>query len=468
MKLYNPFLILLTFLLIIGCKSTNADDKQDASMWLTTSNQQAKFLEVEDGISNEFGDAENALIEVNSSITYQEMDGFGFSLTGGSATHINNMTADDRSTLLNELFGVDEGQIGISYLRVSIGASDLDAAPFSYNDLANGETDESLTNFSLDPDRTDLIPVLKEILAINPDINIMGSPWSAPVWMKTNGSTIGGSLNTQYYSVYADYFVKYIQGMEDEGIKIDAITIQNEPEHGGNNPSMVMTSTEQRDFIKNNLGPAFVQNSISTKIIIWDHNADNPNYPISILNDEDTKRYIDGSAFHFYAGEISALGRVHDAHPDKNIYFTEQWIGAPGNFSSDIAWHTRNLIVGATRNWSKNVLQWNLAADVNQDPHTDGGCDRCLGGLTIQGNSVTRNPAYYIVAHASKFVRPGSVRIESNLPTDLPNVSFKTPSGNIVVIILNDSSGSKNINLSIDDSAYSISLSGGAVTTLVF
>lgn len=460
---------ILLSVLIGSCKTTNPEDSSSPTLWLTTPNKQALLEKLEGRITSVNSiSSENPLIQIDPTTTYQEIDGFGFTLTGGSAILLNAMNSDERINILNELFGQEEEEIGISYLRISIGASDLDPAPFSYNDLLAGETDETLENFSLEPDLTDLIPVLKEILLISPDIKILGSPWSAPVWMKDNNSTIGGSLRLEYYPVYAQYFVQYINEMASEGIVIDAITIQNEPLYGGNNPSMVMTASQQLDFIKNHLGPAFEEENISTKIILYDHNADRPDYPISILNDSDAREYIDGSAFHLYGGSISALSTVHNAHPDKSLYFTEQWIGAPGNFSSDLDWHVKNLIVGATRNWSRNVLQWNLAADQNQDPHTVGGCDSCLGGITIQGNSVTRNPAYYIVAHASKFVRPGSVRIQSNELSELPNVAFKTPNGEIVLIILNDSDTNQEVNISINNELYSATLLTGALGTLVF
>ena len=211
----------------------------------------------------------NFSITVNPEVTYQEMDGFGFSLTGGSALHLNNMSSASRSSILNELFSEDD--LGVSYLRISIGASDLDAEPFTYNDLPNGETDENLEQFSIAKDQENLIPVLNEILAINPDIKIMGSPWSAPSWMKTNNNSIGGSLKPEYFATYANYFVKFIQAYESEGITIDAITIQNEPFHDGNNPSMYMEPTDQALFIKNHLGPAFETANINTKIVIWDH-----------------------------------------------------------------------------------------------------------------------------------------------------------------------------------------------------
>ncbi|CAN5117541.1 ricin-type beta-trefoil lectin domain protein [soil metagenome] len=407
-------------------------------------------------------------IHVDPGKTYQTIDGFGYTLTGGSAMLINRMGAAARTALLNELFANTGKGIGVSYLRISIGASDLDDRVFSYDDLPAGETDPKLAKFSLAPDKTHLIPVLKQILAINPKIKILGSPWSPPTWMKTNGNSKGGSLKPEFYDTYAAYFIKYIQEMQREGIPIDAITIQNEPLHPGNNPSLLMLPAEQALFIKKSMGPAFKTAGIKTKIILYDHNADHPDYPITVLNDADARQYVDGSAFHLYAGPISALSDVHNAYPNKNLYFTEQWIGAPGNLKSDLVWHVRELIIGATRNWSRTVLQWNLAADPKQEPHTPGGCDKCLGALTIDGNTVTRNPAYYNVAVASKFVRPGSVRIESDLPKTLPNVAFKTPDGHTVLIVLNDSPSAQTFAIDSQGKQLSTTLSAGAVGTYVW
>ena len=185
-------------------------------------------------------------------------------------------------------------------------------------------------------------------------------------------------------------------------------------------------------------------------------------------NDPDARQYVDGSAFHLYAGPIEALSKVHDAHPDKNVYFTEQWIGAPGKFPSDLAWHTRNLIIGTTRNWARTVLEWNLAADPQQNPHTPGGCTECLGAVTLAGNAVTRNPAYYIIAHASKFVRPGSVRIASTAPTGLPNVAFRTPGGRPVVIVQNDGQTAQAFHIRYRGKLLKSSLPAGAVGTYVW
>ena len=371
--------------------------------------------------------------------------------------------------MLKEFFGSDSNSISISYLRVSIGASDLSASVYTYDDMPSGQTDVNLQNFSLRKDQSSVISVLKQILAINPNIKILGSPWTAPTWMKSNNNSVGGSLLPQYYAAYANYFVKYIQAMKAEGITIDAVTPQNEPLHGGNNPSMVMQPAEQADFIKNHLGPAFQTAGLTTKIILYDHNADRPDYPITILNDPDAKKYVDGSAFHLYAGPISALSQVHNAHPDKNVYFTEQWVGGPGNFSGDLLWHVENLIIGGTRNWSRNVLEWNLANDPSYQPHTDnGGCTNCLGALTIDGSSVTRNVSYYIIAHASKFVRPGSVRIESSNPGSLVTVAFKNPEGKKVLIVLNKGAVTQTFNIKYKGKIVTPTLNSGAVGTFVW
>jgi glucosylceramidase len=448
--------------------NNNINLVSDVYAWITSPQNNILFRQHTSSLNfSVISNADPAII-VDTTTMFQTIDGFGNCLTGGSAIVINKMAKANRNALLEELFATDGENIGISYLRISIGASDLSDRVYSYNDMPAGQTDPELLNFSIEAEKTDLIPVLKEILAINPDIKILGSPWSAPVWMKTNNSSIGGSLKTEYFDTYAGYFVKYIQAMQKEGINIDAITIQNEPLHGGNNPSMIMQPEDQALFIKQNLGPAFATAGITTKIIVYDHNADRPDYPMTIYSDPDAAKYVDGAAFHLYGGSIDALSTVHDAYPSKNLYFTEQWIGAPGNLAGDLKWHVENLIIGATRNWSRNVLEWNLASDPSYKPHTLGGCDQCLGTVTISGNNVTRNPAYYILAHSAKFVRPGSVRIDSNVPDNLPNVAFKTPDGSKVLIVINTSDLQKTFSLKFMDKAVQLALNAGAVGTYIW
>ena len=205
-----------------------------------------------------------------------------------------------------------------------------------------------------------------------------------------------------------------------------------------------MYAGEQAAFIKQSLGPAFREAGINTKIILYDHNADRPDYPDSILNDPDARQYVDGSAFHLYGGRIDTLSWLHERHPDKNLYFTEQWVGAPGKFEEDFSWHIRTLIIGGTRNWCRNVLEWNLSNNPTLTPFTDrGGCSQCLGAVTIDGNQITRNPAYYSIAHASLLVRPGSVRVYSDYYENLPNVALTRPDGKKVLIVQNNTDTEK-------------------------
>lgn len=435
--------------------------------WTTKADQTALLNKKTTAIA--FSEASNIYptIEVDSTNQFQTVDGFGYTLTGGSAMLINNMDATTRDNLLNELFGAASNAIGVSFLRISMGASDLDASVFSYNDLPTGQTDIEQTKFSIAADRIHLIPILKKALTINPAIKIIATPWSPPTWMKDNNSTIGGSLKPEYYHSYATYFVKYIQTMKAEGIDIYAITPQNEPLHPGNNPSMYMTAEQQRDFIKNSLGPAFATAGITTKIIVYDHNLDRPDYPITILNDAAAKQYVDGSAFHLYAGGVSAMSEVHNAHPDRNVYFTEQWTGSTGTFDGDLQWHIKNVIIGTTRNWSKIALEWNLANDPSYGPHTPGGCTQCKGALTISGSSFTRNVAYYIIAHTSKFVPQGSKRIASTESSSLPNVAFVTPSGKKVLIVLNEG-GANTFNIKYKGKWALIPIEAKSVMTLTW
>jgi glucosylceramidase len=401
---------------------------------------------------------------------YQSMDGFGFTLSQGSASHLLSMSDSARQSILQELFGSGESDIRISYLRLAVAASDLNAFPFSYNDLKDPKgTDPTLSQFSLSYDTLDVLPILKQILAINPKVTLMASPWSPPTWMKDNRDTRGGSLLPEFEASYAQYLVKYIQEMDKRGFTIDALTIQNEPLHPGNNPSLLMLPEQQARFIGQHLGPAFRMAGIQTKIIVYDHNADRPDYPITVLSDPKANPYIDGSAFHLYGGQIEALSEVHRAFPDKHLYFTEQWIGAPGNLEGDIAWHVKNLLIGAPRNWAKTVLEWNLSSNSDLSPHTDrGGCDRCLGAITIDGDAVTRNPAYYVIAHASKWVDPGSRRIGSTLPKDLPNVAFLRADGKQVLIVQNESKATKKIEIRSGNQHLKTSLPAGATGTWVW
>lgn len=474
MKNINKKLQILLLLPLIAmqikCGSTQsaAVNSGKASSWITTSDEISKLKKQDDLVFNSETNS-NQTIEIDPSQKFQTIEGFGFSLTGGSAQAILKLDKAKKEALLQELFSRKENAIGLSYLRISIGASDLNEKVFSYDDMPEGQTDLKLEHFNLGTDLNDVIPVLKEILAINPNIKIMGSPWSPPVWMKDNGSSKGGSLQPKYYQVYAEYFVKYIQAMKSHGIVIDAITPQNEPLHPGNNPSLLMLAEQQADFIGNHLGPAFKAANVKTKIVVYDHNCNKPEYPLTILKDAKANPFVAGSAFHLYEGDISAMSTVHDAFPKKDLYFTEQYTGSGSSFESDLKWSVKNVVIGSMRNWSKIALSWGLANDEFYKPFTPGGCTTCKGALMIdQNQNVKREVGYYIIAHASKFIPEGSVRIGSNISGNLHNAAFKTPSGQIVLIVENDGASAETFNIKYNQKQISTSLNAGAVATYIW
>ncbi|MDP3877407.1 MAG: glycoside hydrolase family 30 beta sandwich domain-containing protein [Methylobacter sp.] len=436
------------------------------AVWLTSADQRCLFQRQ----NNELRFAENVadlpVITVDAGQTYQPIEGFGFSLTGGSALLISRLPAADRRALLRELFLPDG--IGISFLRLSIGASDLSEHCFTYNDLPAGQSDPELAHFDIEAGDLEVILLLREILAINPDIKIMATAWSAPVWMKTNQSFVGGKLRPDCYRIYAAYLVKYLQAMRDRGITVHAITPQNEPLNQKNEPSMIMEADEQAEFIKNHLGPALQSAGLSdVELFCWDHNCDVPAYPLAVFADAEARRYLTGSAWHLYGGDISVLSEMHQAYPEMKLYFTEQWVGSDGQFGGDLIWHVRNVLIGSLRNWSRIVLEWNLASDPFCCPHTPGGEARCVGALTV-GEQVSRNVAYYVIAHAAKFVCPGSMRIYSDELASLSNVAFLTPAGDIVLIVLNDGAESQSFVVRCQGQNAAVTLQANAVATYVW
>ena len=407
-------------------------------------------------------------IKVDASKTFQTMEGFGYGLTGGSAQLIHALPKAQRTVLLKEIFGQSEADLGVSYIRISIGASDLDAEVFSYCDLPKGETDSALNHFSLSQDTLHLIPILKEVLAINPSLKIMASPWSPPTWMKTNGISMGGHLLKKYYGTYANYFVKYIRAMQAKGIKLHSITMQNEPEHGGNNPSLLMDAVEHTECLREYLGPQLKAAKINIEVVLYDHNADHPNYPIAILNDTKAKSFAAATAFHLYLGKEEALSEVHLLHPDKKIYFTEQWTGAKGSFDGDFLWHIDHIVIGTIQNWSSVVLEWNLANNAKYEPHTPMGCTECKGALTIQDGIINRNVSYYIIGQIAKFINPGAIRtLSSASDASLATTSFNLKNGKKAILILNKSEA-KQIVLEANNQYYTFNIPAKAASTIIW
>jgi glucosylceramidase len=450
-----------------------AQEHSAVTEWLTTPDRASLLSEQDQKIAfhSAAGTTQAALIAVDEAQAFQTVKGFGVAVTGGSAQLMMRMDAADRKALIEELFGTGAKDIGISYIRVSIGSSDMNESVYSYDDMPPGQTDPDLKQFSLKPDEAAVIPVLKEILAVNPAIRILASPWSAPAWMKTNGDVKGGSLKPENYDVYARYLVRYLQEMKERGIPIDAITMQNEPLNPKNTPSMVMTSAEQDEFLKTAFGPLMRKEQVATKILLFDHNCNHPDYAISILADPQASQYASGSGFHLYEGTIGALSTVHDAFPQKDLYFTEQMIvDRPGATELGISGPERRVVIGAMRNWSRNVLLWNLAADPSFGPHTNnGGCPVCEGAITLDGNTVTRNLAYYTIAHASKFIRPGAVRIASSPEIGaLANVAFRTKAGGYALIVANTGDQPQSFGIVFHGEEADATLPAGAVATFLW
>ncbi len=461
---------LLSTALFLVAISSNAQNILDAQAWLTTVDRSALFARQLEPLH--FSEAKSDLpaIVVNDMEQYQPIEGLGFALTGGSAQLLMKMTPERRAALLKQLFTTEADGIGVSYLRVSIGSSDMNDHAYSYDDVAPGGADPNLEKFSLAPDEATVIPALKEILALDPHIKILGSPWSAPPWMKTNNKVKGGSLKPEYYGAYAQYLVKYIEGMQADGIALTAITVENEPLNPKNTPSMVMLAPEEDMFIAKYLGPAFEKAGIKTEIQIYDHNPDVISYPLSILADPAASKYVAGTAFHLYGGDSSGLTCVHNAYPNKNLYLTEQSVGGwPDGTTIDIAEPVSSVLIGATRNWARDVLLWNLAADPHAGPHTnDGGCTVCYGAITLDGDNASFNVAYYAMAHFSKFVRPGSMRIGSTELEQMQTAAFLTPEGRVVLVVANTGNFPKTFQIVFHRQSTTATLHSESVATYVW
>ena len=424
------------------------DSIGDVYAWQTTGNE-VNLLTKQDPIdfSREIGDF---TIILDTTTTYQVMDGFGAALTGSSAYLINKLNSADRTALLTDLFDPEKG-IGLNYLRVTIGSSDFSIGTYSYCE------NPDINTFAIPQrDKDDLIPVLREILTINPTIKILASPWSAPAWMKSNNNMCGGSLKgEEVYDDFAEYFVRYIKAFQAEGINIDALTIQNEPMWETNGyPTMKMLWSEQNVIIRDYLGPKFVANNIQTKIIIWDHNFDMSYYPINILDDPLTRQYVAGTGWHGYGGTAISIDAVQALHPDKDVYFTEQ---SGGEWNTDtrmgnMFYYMKDYLMASVNRGSKNFLMWNLALNPDNGPTTTaGGCQTCRGVVTIKiDGKYTRNEEYYLLGHFSKFIRLGAVRIKSssnNLPGGMLLSTFLNVDGTKVAVIMNRSGSRQKYNV---------------------
>lgn len=393
-----------------------------------------------------------------TSDTYQTVEGFGAAITPSTCYNLLKMGKADRTAFLKNIFDSKDG-LGSSLIRVCIGGSDFSIERYTWCDT------EGIENFGVPTiDSQYLIPILKEIYAINPDVQIIGSPWSAPRWMKRNVNDsgnhyewTGGTLKESCYQDYATYFVKWIQYMQSQGFKIYAVTPQNEPLNGGNCMSTVFYWTTERDFIKQALGPAFQKAGLKTKILVFDHNynyddqSSQKNYPLNIYADAEASKYIAGSAWHNYGGSVSELDNIVAKAPDKEIYFTEASIGT-WNYSFDgcLLNDFRDLFLGTLSRNGKGVTLWNLVLDDKKGPYTEapGSCSTCYGAVTIASANYTSldyYSQYYDIAHCSKVIRPGAVRIGTKgyEVSGITYQAYKNVDGSYGVVILNENDASQ-------------------------
>lgn len=377
-------------------------------------------------------------VEVDPRRSFQEMVGFGAAITDASAFLIQTKLADDqRDALLRELFGRENGGLGFSFTRVTIGASDFSLDHYSLADTA----DPTLRSFSTARMEEHVFPTVRQAVAINPDLKVMASPWSAPGWMKTTGSMIQGQLKSEFYPVYAEYFRRYIESAAAHGVPTDYVSIQNEPDFEPDSyPGMLWGPEDRATFVGQHLGPLLRDAGVGAKILDWDHNWDQPQQPLTVLADERARPFVAGVAWHCYGGDVSAQSQVRDVWPDRDVFFTEcsggEW--APG-FAESFIWTMKTLIIGSVEHWARGVLMWNLALDENYGPHA-GGCGNCRGVVKIDSRTgaIERNQEYYAFAHASRFVRPGARRVASAEPEGLQAVAFVNPDGERVLIVLNE------------------------------
>ncbi len=466
-----------------------------AHVWVTTSDGADKLSPMTP-VAFSSAPVTAPAIVVDPTLSFQTMQGFGGAITDSSATVLYRLSPAVRAATMRSLFDPVTGD-GLDYLRQPIGASNFVAtADYTYDDLPAGQTDYAQKHFSIAHDQAQILPLLREAKAINPRLQIIASPWSPPAWMKTTGSLVGGRLidDPRIYRSYALYLLKFVQAYRANGVTVNAITVQNEPQNRtpSGYPGTDMPSAQEEKVIED-LGPMLRAAGLPTQIFAYDHNwTEHPNdvaatppdetadinaYPQNVLNSPAAK-YVAGVAYHCYFGDPSAMTTLHNQFPDKAIYFTEcsgsQSADPANTFSDTLKWHARNLIIGSPRNWAETVINWNLALDPSGGPHV-GGCATCTPIVTIgPGDTVTRNAEYYTLGHLARFVQPGAVRIASTSfgttgwNGQVMDVAFRNPDGGTVLVAHNENDNPSTFAVREGDQAFTYTLPGGALATFTW
>ncbi|MBD8872765.1 glycoside hydrolase family 30 beta sandwich domain-containing protein [Rhodanobacter sp. DHB23] len=430
-------------------------DGSEVQLWLSTQDRKLRLVRQPDiplAVADANAPPPAADITIDATRSFQTITGFGAAMTDSSAWLLDHAMDDDqRFALLQELFGPPPG-LNLDMARVSIGASDFSLKPYTLDDMPAGQTDPGLAHFNLAASSQDVVPVLREAMEINPQLHVIATPWSAPAWMKSIDALNGGTLQQQYEAVYAQYLVKYVDAMQAQGVPVWALTVQNEPGFEPlTYPGMLLPAEARARIIGQYLGPALASRDPRPLILDWDHNWDAPEQPLAVLADATAQRYVDGVAWHCYAGSTGAQTRVHRAYPDKDAYLTEcsggDWASAK---NGELLLFARDVLMMSLRDWARGAVYWNLALDQKHGPHS-GGCADCKGMVTIDSatGAVHRNDEYYAFAHYSRFVLPGAVRVWSDdTGPDIHNVAFRNAGdGSIVLVVANGRNAPRHVGV---------------------
>ncbi|MCE6995157.1 discoidin domain-containing protein [Saccharothrix sp. S26] len=474
-----------------------AHDTPAARVWVTTVDR-AELLAERPSVTFRTGTSPHQTIVIDPDVAYQEVDGFGASITDSSAHVLHRLTPRAREEAMRKLFDPVRG-IGVSFLRQPIGSSDFTAQAehYTYDDVPPGRTDFELRHFSIAHDQAEVLPLLHRAKQLNPALKVMGTPWSPPAWMKTTDSLVGGRLKDDpaIYDAYARYLVEFVQAYAASGVPVDFLSLQNEPQNRAPDayPGTDMPVAQQLKVIEA-LGPLLRKASPRTKILAYDHNwSTHPNdvattppgedpetdYPYRVL-ESPAARWVAGTAYHCYSGDPSAQTALRAAHPDKGIWFTEcSGSHGPGDppaqvFRDTLKWHARNVVIGTTRNWAKSAVNWNIALDSANGPH-NGGCGTCTGLVTVHPDgTVSTDAEYYTIGHLAKFVKPGAKRVASTSfgttgwNGQVMDVAFRNPDGSTALVVHNQNDDPRTFAVSVGERIFDYTLPGGALATFTW
>jgi glucosylceramidase len=442
-----------------------------AGVWLTTADQEHLLARQPDVELGDDAVAGALAVTVDDRAERQRMVGFGASFTESAAVVLHDRLAPaQRDEVMRRLFDPHEG-IGLSLLRQPMGATDFALGNYTYDDAP--EADPDLAAFSVARDDAAVIPLVSQARRLNPRLGVIATPWSPPAWMKTTRSLIGGTLEREAYNAYARYFVRFVEEYAGRGIPVAAVTAQNEPHfEPAGYPGMLLAPAAEAEFVGRHLGPALAAAATGTRVLAFDGNWDGADHALKVLDDPEARRHLAGVAFHCYAGGPDRQDDLHQRHPDKAIYVTEcSGGGWSTDFAANLRWGVHTLIVEAIRHWASAVVLWNIALDQDAGP-TNGGCQDCRGVVTVDTKSgrVDYNVEYYVLGHASKFVAPGAVRLDSTShgAGSIESVAFRNPEGRRALVVLNSAGEALPFAVTCSDGSFRYRLPAGAVATFTW